>query len=177
MTLYPNQTVPEFQVNLVGGEPWRLSRAGPELFAMLVFYRGLHCPKCRDSLRRLDGLHEDFQGAGVEAVAVSSDTAERAAEARREWGLRRLPVGSGVSVETGRRWGLFVSRGLESNEREPELFLEPGLFLVRPDGRLYASYVQSVPFARPDFGDLLEAVRFIRDEDYPARGEVLPRAA
>ena len=62
---------------------------------------------------------------------------------------------------------------------EPALFPEPALYLVRADGTLYFGSVQTMPFARPHFADILSAVDFVVAKDYPARGEVaeLPRAA
>ena len=54
---------------------------------------------------------------------------------------------------------------------EPEKFSEPGLFLVKPDGTLYAAFIQTMPFARPPLDQLLGAIDFIKEKDYPARGE------
>jgi hypothetical protein len=54
---------------------------------------------------------------------------------------------------------------------EPALFSEPGVFLVRPDGTLYYGAVQTAPFARPNFNDLLGALDFVIANNYPARGE------
>jgi hypothetical protein len=75
-------------------------------------------------------------------------------------------------VSTGRG---KTSAGVE----EPALFSEPGLFLVRPDGTLYFATVQTMPFARPHFDDIVKAIDFVLAKDYPARGEVaeLPPAA
>jgi hypothetical protein len=56
---------------------------------------------------------------------------------------------------------------------EPALFSEPGLFVIRPDGTLYFGAVQTMPFARPAFGDILKALDFVIANDYPARGEVI----
>jgi hypothetical protein len=42
---------------------------------------------------------------------------------------------------------------------------------VRPDITLYYGAVQTMPFARPDFTDLLGAIDFALTKDYPARGE------
>ncbi len=50
-------------------------------------------------------------------------------------------------------------------------FHEPGLFLVRADGTLYAGAVQTMLFTRPNFGELLRALDFIIPNDYPARDE------
>ena len=57
------------------------------------------------------------------------------------------------------------------NLKEPALFTEPGLFLVRPDGTLYWAAIQTMPFARPGFADVLKALDFVIAKDYPARGE------
>jgi hypothetical protein len=51
------------------------------------------------------------------------------------------------------------------------LFSEPGLFLVSPDQSLYYGSVQTMPFARPHFSELLGALDFAIANDYPARGE------
>lgn len=47
----------------------------------------------------------------------------------------------------------------------------PGLFLIKPDPTPYASSVISMPFARPHFSDVLNAIDFIVKNEYPARGE------
>jgi hypothetical protein len=55
---------------------------------------------------------------------------------------------------------------------EPALFSEPGIFLVRPDRTLYFGSVQTSPFARPRFEDLLSLIDFAIDRNFPpARGE------
>ena len=46
--------------------------------------------------------------------------------------------------------------------------MKPGLVLVRPDGTLYAALVGSMPFARPHFSEVLKALDFIVEKDYPA---------
>lgn len=45
------------------------------------------------------------------------------------------------------------------------------MFLVRPDGTLYYGAVQTMPFARPSFTDLVGAIDFVVANNYPARGE------
>jgi hypothetical protein len=55
---------------------------------------------------------------------------------------------------------------------EPALFNEPGIFLVRPDGTLYFAAVQTMPFARPHFADILGALDFVIAKNYPALGEI-----
>ena len=79
-----------------------------------------------------------------------------------------------LPLAVARKWGLYISssRGKTSiNIEEPSLFSEPGVFLVRPDGTLYYGAVQTMPFARPLFSELLQAIDFAIARDYPARGE------
>lgn len=165
----PGRPAPDLSVETVGGGTWRLADRSPEHFSLLVFYRGLHCPVCRTYLRDLEGRWDEFRSRGVEPIAVSGDPRERAEEAKREWGLERLTVGYGQSVESMREWGLFVSRGIKP--AEPELFGEPGLFLIRPDGSVYYEALQSMPFGRPALREMLGAIDFVLQNDYPARGE------
>ena len=55
------------------------------------------------------------------------------------------------------------SRGVTSaGIKETRQFREPGLVLVPSDGTLYWAAVQSVPFARPHFDEVLSAVDFIK---------------
>ena len=80
----------------------------------------------------------------------------------------------GLSLKSARQWGLYIStsRGKTSiGIDEPALFNEPGVFIVRPDGTLYYGAAQTMPFARPQFQDLLGAIEFAIAKDYPARGE------
>lgn len=165
----PRLPVPELDLPLVGGGRFSLSREQSTGFTMIVVYRGLHCPICKTYLRDLNGKLADFTAAGVGAVAVTSDTSERAATAKTDWGLDKLRVASDMPIVLGRKWGLYVSRGI--SDKEPAEFLEPGLFLVRPDGTLYAASIQTMPFARPNFAEVLGAVQFVTKNNYPARGE------
>lgn len=170
----PRQPVPELSVPLVDGGHWKLTARTPRHFTLIVAYRGLHCPICRAYLTELDRLHSDFVARGVDVLAVSADGAERAEQAVTEWGLTKLAVGHSLPIDVARRWGLYVStsRGRTSaGIEEPPVFAEPGVFLVRPDRTLYFAAVQTMPFARPRFDELLRAIDFVVKNDYPARGE------
>jgi len=175
-TLFPRRPVPRLAVALAGGGQFRLDEDLPGTFTLIVFYRGRHCPVCRSYLRSLEERLDDFSARGVTVVAISSDGVERAEAAKTDWQLARLRIGYGLTVTEARAWGLFVSSGRGKTSlgiEEPPLFPEPGLFLVRPDGTLYFSSVQSLPFARPHFDDVLNAIDYVLKHDYPARGEVV----
>lgn len=178
--LFPRQPVPALSVPTVGGGTWTLAERTPQNFTMVVFYRGLHCPICSRYLADLQTKLDDFAARGVDVAAISSDDAERAAASKETWKLDRLTLGYGLDLDTARRWGLYIStsRGKTSTGHlEPALFSEPGLFLVRPDGTLYFGTVQTMPFARPVFADILGALDFVLKNGYPARGEVIDHTA
>ena len=85
-----------------------------------------------------------------------------------------MRLGYGLPLGVARQWGLYLSasRGKTSiGIEEPALFSEPGVFIVRPDGTLYYGAVQTMPFARPGFADLVAAIDFAVAKSYPARGE------
>lgn len=173
--LIPRQPVPDLAVDLAGGGRWRLADQHPRNFTLVVFYRGRHCPQCQRQLLDLNRRMEDFARRGVGAIAISTDTRERAENAKAAWDLDRVPVGYGLSLYEARRWGLFIStsRGKTSTGLdEPPLFSEPGLFLIRPDGTLFASIVQTMPFVRAHLAELLPAIDSILEKNYPARGHV-----
>jgi peroxiredoxin len=110
----------------------------------------------------------------VTVIAVSSDGQERAQAMADKVGAAGLRFGYDLTLAQARQWGLYISssRGKTSiGIEEPALFSEPGVFLVRPDGTLYYGAVQTMPFARPHFDELLAAIDFAVSKDYPARGE------
>lgn len=169
MGFKPRQQTPRLEVDTLSGAHWKLGEHKPDNFTMIVFYRGLHCPICRGYLRDLERKLGEFSSRGVEVIAVSSDTREQAHSAQRKWGLRHLDLGYGLTIAKAREWGLYISRGIK--EGEPQEFAEPGLFLIKPDGTLYAAAVNTMPFARPSFSDVLGAIDFVLRNNYPTRGE------
>ena len=43
--------------------------------------------------------------------------------------------------------------------------------MVQADGTLYYSTIQTMPFIRPHFAEMLKALDFAIEKNYPARGE------
>lgn len=172
--LMPRHPVPALNVVLTGGGHFVLGAAPGERFDLVVFYRGLHCPICAKYLLELERLAPEFAKRGVQVLALSSDNAERAQAMADKVKATEMKIGYGLSLKSARQWGLYISAGRGKTSigiEEPALFSEPGVFLVRPDGTLYYGAVQSMPFARPPFQDLLGAIDFAIANDYPARGE------
>jgi peroxiredoxin len=165
----PRRPAPDLTVPLLSGGTYRLADRHPDGHTIVVFFRGLHRPVCRAQLselnRRLDGIrHQD-----IEVIAVSAETRARTEQLASEWKLDRLPLAYGFTEEQMRSWGLFVSHGI--NDGEPAVFSEPGLFLIASDGTVYYESILSMPAGRPRLDDLLGALKYWREHDYPARGE------
>jgi peroxiredoxin len=161
--LIPNQPVPPLRVKTVGGPCWRLCDQKPQHFTLVLFYRGLHCGFCKTQLQAYEARYEEFRKLGVRVLAVSSDDRERAERTVRDWHLDELTVCWGLTIDQARDWGLYLSeghgKGFDGVE-EPNWFVEPGLFFIKPDGRLYAGFVQTVPVAQPRIDDVLAGIRF-----------------
>jgi len=141
-----------------------------------VFFRGLHCPICSRYLADLNRKLPKFKELGVNVVVASSDDAERAERAKAEWDIPDLDLAYGIDLKKAREWGLYVSTSKGETSvgiMEPDMFIEPALYLIRPDGTLYFGTVQTMPFARPSFAEILGAIGKVLEVDYPARGEVL----
>ncbi len=164
----PGAPAPDLNLDLIIGAKWELAEQSPDAFTMIVFYRGLHCPICGTFLKDLRGLYDDFLSKGVEVLNVSMDSEETATKAHEDWGLDPIPMGYGMTEETARAWGLYLSDA--RSEKEPEVFCEPGLALVKPDGTLFMMERSSAPFLRPDLKMLLSKLDFITQNDYPPRG-------
>jgi len=175
--LIPRQKTPDLSLPLVGGGQFTLSQESAKRGTVIAFYRGLHCPICANYLKELEKLTPAFNDRGVSTLAVSSDGAERAAEMAEKIDAKNLRVAYDLTLRAAREdWGLFIStsRGKTSiGIEEPALFSEPGLFMVTPEQTLYYASVQTMPFVRPHFSELLGALDFAIEKNYPARGEYI----
>lgn len=166
--LTPDAPVPALSLPMVGGGTFTLNGTPPDNFTMVVFYRGLHCPVCKSYLETLDGLVAGYREAGFDLMAVSMNDEATATKTKEEWDIANVPVAYGLSEAEARDWGLYVSKAIK--DVEADTFCEPGLFWVRPDGRLYLADVSNMPWARPDLAFLLSKVPFAVEKGYPARG-------
>lgn len=172
--LLPRYPVPALNVALTTGGRFVLGATPGEHFDLVVFYRGLHCPICTKYLLELERLAPEFASKGVQIIAVSSDDEERAKQMAEKVHAKVVRFGYGLSLKSARQWGLYISPSIGKTSvgiDEPALFSEPGVFVVRPDGTLYYGSVQTMPFARPAFQDLLGAIDYAIAKNYPARGE------
>ena len=168
LKLTPDTQVPALSLPLVGGGTFTLNETAPEHFTMVVFYRGHHCPVCKTYLEKLNGLAAGYAAAGFDMVVASMNSEDLAQQTAAEWDIGNLKLAYGLSEATAREWGLWISKAIK--EAEADVFCEPGMAWVRPDGRLYMIDISNMPWARPDLELLLSKVPMAVEKGYPARG-------
>ncbi len=138
---------------------------------MVVVYRGKHCPLCTKYLAAIAEMKDAFLQAGVDIVAVSADTEEKAkAQAQDKLGLT-FDVGYDLSIEQMQELGVYISHPRSPQETDRP-FAEPGLFVVNEDFNLHVVDISNNPFVRPELSALLSGLNWIRDpnNNYPIRG-------
>lgn len=181
--LLPRQKTPDLAVNTLDHGAFDLSTAATERGTVIVVYRGLHCPICVPYLKQAESLAEDLAERGFGLLALSTDTEERARKMQEKTGATKMAFGYDLPLSVARDWGLYLSAGQGATSigvEEPDLFAEPGLFIVKADQTLYFAAVQTMPFMRPDMSGMIGSLDFVIAKDYPARGEYtgdLPVAA
>lgn len=172
--LIPRKKTPDLSLPTLDGDTFDLEADGGERGSVLCFYRGLHCPICITQLKSFEQHAEAFRERGVRPVAISTDGQERAAEMKRKTRAETITFAYDLPLQTARDFGLYLSEGRGTTSigiEEPAIFSEPGLFLINRDRTLYFGSVQTMPFTRPPFDELLKAVDAAIERNYPARGE------
>ncbi|WP_114287741.1 peroxiredoxin-like family protein [Candidatus Halocynthiibacter alkanivorans] len=172
--LLPRQKTPDLSLSTLDHGDFDLASEVSDRGTVICFYRGLHCPICANYLTELQKRVADFAERGIKTIAISSDGEERTRAMADKIGADSLRFAYDLPLAKAKEWGLYIStsRGKTSiGIEEPALFSEPGLFMVTPEQTLYYGSVQTMPFVRPHFSELLGAVDFAIKNDYPARGE------
>ena len=172
--LMPRETVPALTLPTLDHDTFDVLNDASERGTVICFYRGLHCPICANYLTELEKRTADFAERGVKTIAISSDGEQRTRDMADKIGAKDLRFAYDLPLDKAREWGLFISTGRGKTSigiEEPALFAEPGLFMVQPDGKLYYASVQTMPFVRPHFSELVSALDFAIEKNYPARGE------
>lgn len=172
--LIPRRKVPDLSLDTLDHGRFDLAAETSERGTVICFFRGLHCPICAGYIKDFDRHVPKLAERGYGAIAISSDDAERARAFAGKTGAKELRFGYGLDLAKAREWGLYISAGIgmtSAGVEEPALFPEPGLFVIAPDQTLYCGSVQTMPFARPHFSELLGALDFVTAKNYPARGE------
>ena len=167
-TLSAGACFPEITLPTLSDGEVTLGSRGEGEWALVVVYRGQHCPLCTKYLKQLTLLHPAFGEAKVGVVAVSGDS-EAQARSQMDEVKPSFPVAYGLDVEGMRALGCYISDPRSDKETDHP-FAEPALFVVNGEGAVQIADISNAPFARPDLEALLSGVKFVRANDYPIRG-------
>lgn len=169
IALTAGTTFPKIEISQLGGGTVVLGapRSGYD-WQLVVIYRGLHCPLCKNYLAELENMQAAFHDIGVDVVIASGDPAEKAQAMVDEKGLS-LPMGYDLNIEQMRALGVYISDPRSPQETDRP-FAEPGLFVINAEGLIQMVDVSNAPFLRPDLQSVLKGITFIRNNDYPIRG-------
>ncbi|TWX70622.1 AhpC/TSA family protein [Colwellia demingiae] len=164
--IFPDITV----ASLEGGEIHLPTIYEGHDWRMVIVYRGQHCPLCTDYLLILKKLLPEFNAIGVDVVAVSSDSPEKA---NLQIGKinPNFDVGYELTTEQMKKLGLYISNPRSSEEADRP-FAEPALFVINEKGEIQIIDISNAPFARPELSSILMGLKFVRnpENNYPIRG-------
>jgi len=167
----PGDKFPLTKFKILDGKQLELSEAlENHTLLLLVVYRGKQCSYCKQQLSEIEERYDEISKPGVNVLAVSADSAERAQQTLQDLALSKIQLAYDLDIEEARKCGLFISR--KRKEVEMPLFVEPGIFLIRPDQRVEAAWISSFAFPRPPLTGIIAAINFVLDVDpaLPPRG-------
>ena len=162
------ESVPPLRMTLADGGVWSLAESRPEIFTIVWVIRGVHCSFCKAEVEALARRRDEYARIGCDIAVVSMDDDGRAARMASEWDTGDLLVGHGLTEVTARAWGLYLSTKVKDSE--PALFAEPGAYLVRRDGTLYAQFQATSPWLRLDIDTMLRGITLALERGTPPRG-------
>ncbi len=158
--------MPEITLPTVDGGEVSIGGA-KDRWQMIVVYRGLHCPICKNYTAKVEALKDQFDALDTDILFVSGDNAEKAKSFADEVGLK-LPVAHSLSVDQMRAMGLYISDPRPTETDRP--FPEPGLFVVNEKGQAHIVDISNAPFVRPEPELIIRGITHIKKNDYPIRG-------
>ena len=164
----PGEKAPNLSFKTLNGSTWSLQYNLLNEMNIIIFYRGLHCPVCKEYLVSIQNQLDDYSDANASVTVVSMDSEEKAKKTQFDWGLYKLNIGYNLSLDDAKKWGLFISKSIK--DTESDIFCEPGLFVIKKDGSIYMVNISNMPWARPDLLTFPANLKFAQDNKYPVRG-------
>lgn len=158
---FPTITVPQ----LGGGSHTLGAPAKGFDWKLVIVYRGKHCPLCTRYLQSLNRALPALRELGIDAVAVSADSAQQAQEHMAD-GQTDFAVGHDLSVEQMKTLGLYITPANPAMGSERP-FSEPGLFVINAEGNLQVIDISNTPFTRPDIDMVVGGLKFLRNLKEP----------
>jgi len=169
--LEAGQQFPPIVVKKLGGGKLDLSNLPAKFdWRIVVVYRGKHCPFCTEYLVELNDLLEDFNNVGLDVVALSADSEERANMQIPDLNLK-FDVGYDISLEQMRTLGLYITTPRSEAESDRP-FAEPAFFVINEKNQAQIIDISNIAFGRPELKTMLRGLKHIRKpgNNYPIRG-------
>jgi peroxiredoxin len=126
---------------------------------VVIFYLGHGCLHCVEQLQAFAPKRKEFQEAGIELIAISSeshDDLKISVDRYRDEPLP-IPLVSNESLDVFKQWRVY-----DDFEQQPL----HGTFLVDPAGRVLWQDISYEPFMDPDFV-IVEAKRLLDQQKLP----------
>ena len=164
----PGEKAPNLSFKTLNGITWSLQDNLLNEMNIIIFYRGLHCPVCKEYLVSIQNQLDNYSDANASVTVVSMDSEEKAKKTQFDWGLDKLNIGYNLSLDDAKKWGLYISKSIK--DAESDIFCEPGLFVIKKDGSIYMVNISNMPWARPDLSTFPGKLKFAQDNKYPVRG-------
>lgn len=118
------QKIDSVEIADINGEAYQIRQAWSEKPALVIFYRGGWCPFCNFQLRELAKEHDQLKAAGLQVVAISADTADKAAMTRAQFDIP-FPVLSDPKLIAHEAFNVV----LQVNDERLEWYKSKGLIL------------------------------------------------
>ena len=116
--------IPDIYFSLINGNSIRLSEETSN-WTLLIVYRGLHCPICKDYAAKFENKLSKLQNINTQLVLISADTKDKATKFAEELTLKSK-IGYGLTIDQMRKLGLYLS---EPRPNEVDIyFLSPVCF-------------------------------------------------
>ena len=147
---------PDFVVRSEGNEVKRLSHLSGKP-TLVIFYLGFGCLHCVEQLHEFSPRASEFQSAGIDVMAISSenlDTLKTALDGYSE--PLNIPLHADPKLAAFKAYRCF-----DDFEKQPL----HGTFLIDPDGRVLWQDISYEPFMDVDFA-LQESLRLLRLNGY-----------
>jgi peroxiredoxin len=162
--LKPGERFPVEQFQLVErGNAGLQSLIGQSKGLLLLAYRGAQCGYCKSQLSEVEVEFSELASRNFTALALSTDTAERAAGTKRDLRLSKLAIAYGLSETDARRCGLYLSAARKDSEMP--ILCEPGAFIIDSDQKLQVAWLGSFAFPRPPLSEILRAIDLLATMD------------
>ena len=155
----------------IDGEPYQIWQAWSEKPALVIFYRGGWCPFCNFQLRELAKEHDQLKAAGLQAIAISADTADKASMTSAQFDIP-FPILSDPKLIAHEAFNVvlqvdderlesYKSKGLflkDWSGQEHNKVAVASAFIVDQQGRVLFSHAPIDYSTRPSIDQLLSVI-------------------